>query len=74
MSTRKSVHRFYETQLRELYGDLVFDAMIPDAVDYLEAIMDRKPVGLYKPKGAAAKAMRALAEELESRLAARRAA
>lgn len=74
IATRKSVHQFYESQLREQYGDDVFAAMIPDSVDYLESILARKPVAAYKPKGAAAKAVRALAEELEKRLAARRAA
>jgi len=74
IAVRKSVHQFYEAQLREEYGDDVFATMIPDSVDYLEAILARKPVAAHKPKGAAAKAIRSLADELEKRVAARRAA
>jgi chromosome partitioning protein len=65
---RKTVHRMYETQLRELYGAEVLTTMIPYAADYPEAIAYRKPVALYKPKGAAAKAVRALADEVTKRL------
>ena len=65
---RKTVHRMYEQRLRELYGRDVFEAMIPHAADYPEAIAYRKPVSLYKPRGAAAKAVRALADEMTARL------
>lgn len=67
-SSRKTVHRLYEKRLRELYGPDVFDVMIPHAADFPEAIAARKPVTAYKPKGAAAKSIHALAEELEARL------
>jgi chromosome partitioning protein len=67
-NARKTVHRLYERRLRELYGDAVFATMVPHAADFPEAIAARKPVARYKPKGAAAKVMRALAEELEARL------
>jgi chromosome partitioning protein len=43
---------------------------VPQNADFVEAVMARKPVGYYKPRGAAAKAIRAVAEELMSRLAA----
>jgi chromosome partitioning protein len=65
---RKTVHRMYEQRLRELYGVDVFTAVVPHAADYPEAIAYRKPVALYKPKGAAAKAIRALADEMAARL------
>lgn len=65
---RKTVHRMYETRLRELYGAEVFTTMVPYAADYPEAIAYRKPVALYKPKGAAAKAIRELADEVTERL------
>jgi chromosome partitioning protein len=65
---RKTVHKAYESSLRALYGDAVFATTVPHAADYPEAIAARKPVALYKPKGASAKAMKALADELESRL------
>ena len=71
IATRKTVHRLYEATLREMYGADVFATTIPDAVDFVEAIYQRKPVAQYKPRGAAAKAIRAVAEELFARLAAR---
>ena len=55
--------------LRKLYGDAVFTTMIPEAVDFVEAIAQRKPVAQFKPKGAAAKSIRILATEVEKRLA-----
>lgn len=67
-NARKTVHRAYESSLRALYRDAVFATTVPHAADYPEAIASRKPVALYKPKGASAKVMKALAEELESRL------
>jgi chromosome partitioning protein len=65
---RKTVHRLYEQQLRDLYGTDVLTTMIPHAAEYPEAIAYRKPIAHHKPKGAAAKAVRALADELLSRL------
>jgi chromosome partitioning protein len=68
VNPRKSIHKMYEETLREQYGDLVFATRIPHAAEFPEAIAYRKPVALYKPKGAAAKAIQALAEEIEVRL------
>ena len=42
--------------------------MVPEAVDFVEAIAQRKPVAQFKPKGAAAKSIKALADELERAL------
>jgi hypothetical protein len=42
---------------------------VAEAVDYVEALNQRKPVAQYKPRGAAARTMRALADELTDRLA-----
>ena len=68
INTRKTIHRLYEEMLRERYGAAVFQTMIPEAVDFVEAIALRKPVAQFKPKGAAAKSIKALADEVESRL------
>lgn len=65
---RKTVHKMYEQRLRELYGSDVFAAVIPHAADYPEAIAYRKPVAMYKPRGAASKAVRALADEMTARM------
>lgn len=70
LSPRRAVHKLYEARLREMYGTAVFAAMVPESVDFVEAIAQRKSIAAYKPKGAAAKAMKALGEELEARLAA----
>lgn len=70
INPRKTIHRLYEEMLRGLYGDRVFAAMIPEAVDFVEAIAQRKPVAQFKPKGAAAKSITTLAAEVEARLAA----
>jgi chromosome partitioning protein len=65
---RKTVHRAYEANLRNLYGSQVFATMIPHVADYPEAIAFRKTVAQHKPRGAAAKAVRALADEIQARL------
>ena len=66
---RRSIHQLYEERLRTLYGDSVFTSKVPEAVDYVEAIARRLPIAQYKPKGAPAKAIRAVAEEVLVRLA-----
>jgi chromosome partitioning protein len=71
-NARKSIHKMYEETLRSQYGDDVFATRIPHAAEFPEAIAFRKPVAQYKPKGAAAMAIKALADEIEVRLAARR--
>ena len=70
LAPRKTVHKMYEQTLRESYGPLVFDARMPDLTEFVEALNGRQAAEQYKPKGAAAKAMRAIADEIESRLAA----
>jgi chromosome partitioning protein len=62
------VHTRYDRDLREIYGADVFDVTIPMAKDYKEAVMLRQPVSAYKPRGAAAKAVESLADELLARL------
>jgi chromosome partitioning protein len=65
---RKTVHRAYEANLRSLYGSDVFATTIPHAADFPEAIAFRKTVAQHKPRGTAAKAIRALADEMSERL------
>ena len=67
---RRSLHQVYVDSLREQYGDEVFTTMLPHAAELPEATAHRKPVIAYKPRGAAAKAFVALADEIEQRLAA----
>jgi chromosome partitioning protein len=67
---RRTVHQVFVEHLRGAHGADVLDAMIPESVDFIEAVTARKPVALHKPRGAAAKAVKAVAEELLARLAA----
>jgi chromosome partitioning protein len=63
-----AVHASYEADLRDVYGAEVFTTVVPLVKDFKEAVLARKPVGLFKPRGAAAKVMAALAEEILARL------
>jgi chromosome partitioning protein len=55
--------------LRQMYGDAVFASPFPSMKDYKEAVAARQPISHYKPKSAAAKAARAVADEMLSRIA-----
>lgn len=66
---RRALHQVYESNLREAYDSLVFAARMPEAAEFPEAIAQRKTIVQYKPKGAAAKAVKAIAEELLARVA-----
>jgi chromosome partitioning protein len=68
-SPRRTLHQLYEEQLRELYGAAVFAARVPESPEFPEAISRRQTIAQYKPRGAAAKAIRALAEEMLGRIA-----
>ncbi len=68
-NARLTIHRLYEKLLREQYGAAVFNTSVPYAADFKEAIAQRKTIVQYKPKGASAKALKALADEILARLA-----
>ena len=61
------IHAAYNQQLRTLYGAQVFEATVPLAKDFKEAVAARQPVAYYKPRSAATKAVRAVADELIAR-------
>jgi chromosome partitioning protein len=65
---RKSLHQMYDQRLRAMYGDAVFETRVPRAADFPEAIAQRTTVAAYKPRGAATKAMKALAGEILGRI------
>jgi len=71
VSPRRTVHQLYEERLRAAYGPDVFTARVPEAADFVEAVARRLPIAGHKPRGASAKAIRALADELEARVGAR---
>jgi chromosome partitioning protein len=66
---RKTLHQMYDRRLRSMYGEAVFATRVPRAAEFPEAIAHRKTVAQYKPKGAAAKAMKTLADEILARIA-----
>ena len=68
---RLAIHLAYEGLLREMYGSDVFAAAFPLAKDFKEAVASRLPISHYKPKSAAAKAAKTVAEELMGRIEAR---
>lgn len=61
--SRKSLHKQYEEMLRESYSE-VFKTTIPNSIEFPEAVAHRTTITKYKPRGAAAKAMRSLAGEI----------
>lgn len=65
---RLGIHTAFESSIRELYGEQVFQATVPISTDFKESIASRLPIAQFKPRSAAAKAMIALADELEQRL------
>jgi chromosome partitioning protein len=64
---RLAIHLAYEIRLRAIYGEDVFANPFPVAKDFKEAVAARQPISHYKPKSAAAKATKAVAEELVQR-------
>ena len=65
---RLAIHDAYERQLRELYGEFVFDAPFPMKKDFKEAIAERAPIHFLKPKCAAAKDVNKIADEILRRI------
>ena len=46
---RLLIHRSYEERLRQLYGNMVLDTVIPEASAFKVALACRKPVEMYSP-------------------------
>jgi chromosome partitioning protein len=69
LQARRAIHQAFVDGLRAGHGDAVFRNSIPEAVDFVEAVVALKPLCFHKPRGAAAKAVKAVAEELLARLA-----
>jgi chromosome partitioning protein len=65
---RLGIHMAYESKLREMYGHDVFASVFPRAKDFVEAVSTRLPISHYRPKSAAARATKAVADELLERL------
>lgn len=65
---RQLVHRAYDQKLRQLFGELVFDTVVPEATAFKVAITARTPVSLHAPRSRAAAAIAELAQELQKRV------
>src|SRR4051794_18681132 len=70
-NARLSVHKMYEEMLRQMYGADVFATTTPTSAASKEARMQPKPIAQFKPRGAAAKTVQALADEIARRIAER---
>lgn len=66
---RLLVHRSYETRLRELYSNLVFSTVIPEASAFKVALACRKPVEQHNRTSRAAELTRQLGREILDRIA-----
>jgi len=64
-----AIHAAYEKSMREAYGNLMFNTAVPFNVAFKEVAVARKPLSIYKPKGAPAKAIDALTGEILDRVA-----
>jgi chromosome partitioning protein len=66
---RLVVHRSYEQRLRNLYGEMVLDTVIPEASAFKVALACRMPVETSSPRCSAAGLTRSLAREILDRVA-----
>ena len=64
-----TIHRYYEHKLREIYANLVFDTVIPEASAFKVALACRRPVSHYSPRTKAAAECHALSVEIVDRVA-----
>ena len=66
---RLLIHRAYEERLRDLYGIMVLETVIPEASAFKVALACRKPVEMYSKSAAASKLTRDLSREILDRVA-----
>ena len=65
---RLLVHRIYEQQLREMYGEMVMKTVISEASAFKVAVTRRSPVQFHDAKSKAAKLTLSLAREILDRI------
>lgn len=66
---RLVIHRSYEQRLRQMYGESVFETVIPEASAFKVALACRQPVEACSPRSVAAKLTRSLSREILDRIA-----
>jgi chromosome partitioning protein len=64
-----AIHDAFARSMRDAYGHLIFENPVPFNVAFKECTVARKPLAFWKPKGAPAKAVDAVAEEILARVA-----
>jgi chromosome partitioning protein len=64
---RRTVHKFYEQNLRNQYGDDVLPHTLPDYAAFPEAVLNRQPVTAFDPRSKAADAINLIAGDLLDR-------
>ena len=69
LSNRLTIHQVYESHLRELYSDTVFQTVIPEASACKLAVAARTPVTHFAPRSEAAQATTLLGDEMLRRIA-----
>jgi chromosome partitioning protein len=65
---RLAIHEAYTRSLRDSYGDLVLENAVPFNVAFKECVVARQPLAFWKPKGAPAKSIDAVAGEILARV------
>jgi len=68
MLQKNAVCQAYELTLRQLHGPQVFETTLPLMAAFREAIAERSPITIHKPRCKAAKLIRQLAEEITDRI------
>ena len=66
---RLAIHATYRDVLRDAYGSLLMENAVPFNVAFKEVVLARKPLSHWKPKGAPARAIDAVAGEILDRVA-----
>lgn len=70
MMQKNAVQQAYEQTLRQIHGSQMFRNTIPLLGMYRQSIAERAPVTLLKPKVAASKIVKIVADEIEERITA----
>ena len=68
VSDRCPLHRLYGRALRSLYGDCVFGATVPERSEFCEPASAWRSTQQYRSNGKAAKAVKAVTNELISKI------
>jgi chromosome partitioning protein len=66
---RLLVHRSYQSRLRQHYGEMVLDTVIPEASAFKLSVSARKPVEMHRSRSQAASLTRQLSREILDRIA-----